>query len=132
MLRIADTTIRMYRKKNGGISYRLRTFLLVATNTSFSLGAYLKHIGACLTLPNGNKVPLDVTYSVDTIAEYSLETMTHRFIASGEADTGILRNSVGKLRLDYHLSFTGHPYEEPKFFEMVVPLVVKTNNYTGQ
>lgn len=76
-------------------------------------------------------MPMETTYTIDTMAEYKLNTMTHWFWAWGERSQKSMRNSVGKLRVDYHISFTGHPTEEPDYFEMVVPLVVKSYRYTG-
>lgn len=130
MLSLSDTTIRMYRKKNGLVSLRLKSYLLVNTNLGFSLTAYLRNLSCQLTLPSGDVVPLERSYSMNTQADYVFDTMVHYFWAKGVADIP-LRNSVGKLRVDYHISFTGHPYEEPDFFELPVPLIVKTRQYKG-
>ncbi len=131
MLSLSDTTIRMYRKKNGLVSFRLKSYLLIHTNIGFSLQAYLRNIACQLTLPSGSVIPLETTYTVHTQAEYELDTMIHLFWASGEHEIVPLRNSVGKLRVDYHISFTGHQYEKPEHFEMIVPLIVKSYKYKG-
>ncbi len=132
MLSLSDTTIRMYRKKNGLVSLRLKSYLLVHTNEGFSLLAYLKNLSCQLTLATGQVVPMCRSYSAHTQAEYLFDTMVHYFWAWGEVEMESMQNSVGKLRVDYHFSFTGHPYEEPDFFEIAVPLIVKTRQYKGQ
>ncbi len=124
MLRLADTSIRLYRKKDGKASVRLRSYLMVQTNVGFRLSAYLKTIRCHLTLPSGEVIELtDISYSDS--CRYCLETMVHDFWASGVADLKTIENGVGTLRLDYHISFTGHESEEPNFIETVVPLVRK-------
>ena len=131
MLNLADTSIRMYRKKNDLVSLRLKSYLLVHSNVGFRLNAYLRNIACHLTLSSGLVVPMDTSYTINTQAEYTLDTMVHLFWAWGEVEMDIMRNSVGKLRVDYHISFTGHPYEEPDSFEVIVPLIVKTRKYKG-
>jgi len=74
---------------------------------------------------------MKTSYAVRTESEYALDTMVHLFWAWGEVEMKSMLNSVGKLRVDYHISFTGHPYEKPDFFEMIVPLIVKTREYKG-
>lgn len=120
----------MYRKKNGLVSLRLKSYLLVNTNLGFSLTAYLRNLSCQLTLPSGDVVPLERSYSMNSQADYVFDAMVHYFWAKGVADIP-LRNSVGKLRVDYHISFTGHSYEEPDFFELPVPLIVRTRQYKG-
>ena len=128
MLRLADTSIRLYRKKNGKVSLVLRSYLMVTTNVSFRLGAYLKNLQCRVTLPSGENVEFnDIYYSDD--CDYALETMVHDFRARAESNINIIEDGIGKLRLDYHISFTDHPYEEPSFLEIVVPLVAVRSKY---
>lgn len=131
MLSLADTSIRMYRKKSGLVSLRLRSYLLVHSNLGFSLNAYLWSLACQLTLSSGQIVPMETSYTIHTQAEYVLDTMVHLFWAWGEIEMESMRNSVGKLRLDYHISLTGHPSEKPDSFETIIPLVVKTRVYKG-
>ena len=74
---------------------------------------------------------MEWSYSAHAKAEYALDTMVHSFWAWGEVGMKTMRDSVGKFRLDYHISFTGHPYEKPDFVEFVVPLIVKSFEYKG-
>jgi hypothetical protein len=55
--------------------------------------------------------------------------MVHRFGASAVADMDVIRDSVGTLRMDYLISFTGHPDEKPNYFEIVVPLIGRPTVY---
>jgi hypothetical protein len=131
MLSLADTSIRLYRKKNGLVSLRLKSYLLVHSNVGFSLDAYLRNLSCQLTISSGQVVPMEYSFTIHTQAEHILDTMLHSFWAWGEVEMESMRNSLGKLRVDYHISFTGHPYEKPDFFEMIVPLIVKTRKYKG-
>lgn len=121
----------MYRKKNNYVSFRLKSYLLIHTNASFRLSAYLKNISCKLTLPSGLDVPMNVEYSIDPEMKYELDTMVHLFWASGELKIDKMRNSVGMLRIDYQISFSNHPSEESSFFEKPVPIIVKTWTYNG-
>lgn len=103
---------------------------MVNTNTGFRLGAYLRDISCELTLSSGVVIPFDeIGYSHAVNCKYEMETMVHDFWASAVADMPIIKDGVGILRVDYHLSFTGHPSETPKFFEIVVPLLKRTSRH---
>lgn len=130
MLRLADTSIRMYRRKDGKVSLHLRSYLMVQTDASFRLSTYLKDVSAQLTMPTGPVIQFDrVAFSDALKCKYSLNTMVHDFWASAVAQLPTLTDQVGLLRVDYHLSFTGHPSETPAFFELVVPLIKRATLY---
>jgi hypothetical protein len=125
MIHLADTSIRIYRKRDGQFSLRLRSYLMVKTNLGFRLGAYLKSISLELSLPNGESLKFDsISWTSD--CDYEMETMVHEFWASGATPMDITRFFVAKLNVHYHLSFTGHPTERPTSFEVMVPLVDRT------
>lgn len=127
MLRLADTSIRLYRKKNGKISLRLRSYLMVTTNAGFRLSAYLKEISCRLTLPSGEVIVFDkISHSYDLTCKYELDTMVHDFWASATTDMHTIEDSVATFHMDYRISFTGHPSEEPRCFETIVPLIRRT------
>jgi hypothetical protein len=63
MLSLADTSIRMYRKKNGLVSLRLKSYLLIHTGASFSLTAYLRKLSCQLTLSSGQIVSMEASYT---------------------------------------------------------------------
>lgn len=124
MLRLADTTVRLYRKRDGRASYHLRSYLLVDANAGFRLSAYLKSISCRLTWTSGDIVQFDdIGFTEDVILKYELNTLVHRFHATAFGEMPRRQNGLGTLRLDYHVSFTGHPSEEAKWFEVVVPIV---------
>jgi hypothetical protein len=130
MLRLADTSIRLYRRKDGRASLHLRSYLMVQTDASFRLNTYLKEISAQLRLPTGPVIQFDrVAFSDALTCKYALNTMVHDFWASAVAQLPTLTDQVGILRVDYHLSFTGHPSETPTFFELVVPLIKRATPY---
>jgi hypothetical protein len=130
MLRLADTSIKLYRKKNGKASLCLRSYLMVTTNVNYRLSAYLDQITCRLTLSSGAVIVFDeIGISDDLICKCEIETMVHNFWASAIADMQTIKNRVGTLRIDYHLNFTAHPSETSEYFELVVPLVKRTSRY---
>ncbi len=127
MLRLADTSIRMYRRKDGRVSLKLKSYLMVDSNAGFRLSAYLRSISCHLRFASGREIEFDdVAYTDDTEAEYKLNTMVHGFWASAVTDMNTIRNTVAKFRMDYQLVFT-----EPESFEAVVPLVRRSTAYGG-
>lgn len=122
-LRLSDTTVRMYRKRIGRVSFRLHSHLMVLAKSGvgFRLSAYMSHFEGKLTLASGLVVPLEyLAYTDDCL--YQMDTMVHEFWASGEADLDEMRNTVGLLRLQYVLF--GHSANGPTdAFEAVVPVV---------
>ncbi len=130
MLNLADTSIRLYRKKNGKVSVKLRSYLMVKTNVSFRLDAYLRDISCTLTFQTGKTMEFEeVSYTEALECKYQLNTMVHGFWASGTTEMKEMENGVGRLRLSYLLSFTGHPSEEPSFVEYVVPIIRRRTAY---
>jgi hypothetical protein len=121
---LADTSIRQYRRRDGRVTFRLRSFLMVETNTTFSLAAYLRSISGVLTLSDGTVVPMD-DCGVSEECLYRQGVMMHAFWASGVAARDVISADVGLLRIDYHISFTGHPSEETEFIEIRVPVLAR-------
>ena len=105
---------------------------MVDTNVGFRLCAYLRSISCRLTFADGKEVELtEVAVTEEIQCEYKLNTMVHGFCASAVIDTATIRDTVAKLRLDYHISFTGNPSEGPQCFETVVPVFVRRTVYGG-
>ena len=130
MLKLADTSIRMYRRKDGRVSLRLKSYLLIESTVGFRLSAYLRFIPCKLRLASGKEIEFkEVAYTEDTEAEYKLNTMVHGFRASAVTEMDTIRNTVAKFRMDYRMSFTGHESESAEFFETVVPLVRRETVY---
>lgn len=124
MLRLADTTIRLYRRMDGTVSVCLRSFLMIHTNTGFRLSAYLNKLECSVAIAEGPIVHFDeVGYSED--CTYKLDHMVHDFWAAGSMPYGAMRDTtVGLLLIEYRLfSFEGQG--EPSVIEQVVPVVAR-------
>ena len=103
---------------------------MVHSKVGFRLSVYLRSISCRVALPSGKQIEFEeVAFTEDIQAEYKNDTMVHWFWASAVTDMKVIRNSVGKFRMDYLLSFTGHPTEEPDYFETIVPLVKRPTIY---
>lgn len=124
MLRLADTTIRLYRRKDGTVTVCLRSFLMIHSNTGFRLSAYLNKLECSVAIAEGPTVYLDeVGYSED--CTYKLDHMVHDFWATGSTPYGAMNDTtVGLLRIEYRLfSFEGQG--APSVIEQVVPVVAR-------
>ncbi|MFZ1036549.1 MAG: hypothetical protein WAU61_11680 [Smithella sp.] len=124
MLDLADSSIRAYKKGNGNISLHLRSYLLVRTNATFSLSHYMKNIDCKLILLDRTEIDFDyISYSVAIICEYAFQTMAHNFQASTITNLTNIEQSLGVLKVNYHISFTGHLFEKSRSFEKIVPII---------
>ncbi len=133
ILRLADTSIRLYRKKNGQVSLHLRSYLMIDTNVGFRLSAYLRDISCKLTLTTGQVVIFDdISWGEWTFCKYERDTMVHEFLARAIADMPTIADGIGTLRVDYRFSFTNHPSEGFESFEVVVPLIKRTTVFDSQ
>jgi hypothetical protein len=120
----------MYRRKDRRVSLRLRSYLLIHSNVSFRLSAYLSSISCHLRFADGDEIEFDeVSFTEQTQAEYKLDVMVHGFHASAVTDMDTIRNTVANLRVDYSFSFTGGPDEITDSFQAVVPLVRRSTVY---
>lgn len=123
-VRLADTSIRQYRRRDGRISYRLRSYLLLETSIGFRLSAYLEDISGVLQLASGPEIDLEeISFSEDSL--YRLGVMVHDFWASGIGPLDIIKDDLGILRIDYRISFTGRGSFGPGFIEVPVPLLAR-------
>lgn len=130
MLNLADTSIRLFRKKNGKVSVKLRSYLMIETDVSFRLGSYLRDISCTLALPEGEPIKFDdVSITETPEVDFQLNTLVHGFWASGITEMEEMESRVGKLRLNYLLSFTGHPSEGQNSVEYVVPIIRRWSAY---
>jgi hypothetical protein len=78
-----------------------------------------------LEFPRGELVELDEIAFADS-CQYEPETMIHGFWASAVTNLPVLKYKAARLAIDYHISFTGHPSEEPTSISLIVPLVNRT------
>lgn len=123
MLRLADTSIRLYRKKNGTVSVRWRSYLMIHTNLGFRLSAYLNKFDCVVSIADGPTVHFDeVAYTEDGI--YKMDHMVHEVWGVGSTPLGVMENTVGLLRIEYRLfSFEGQG--APSVIEQVVPILAR-------
>lgn len=61
MPRLADTSLRLYRKRDGQVSVRLHSYLMIHCKggTGFRLSTYLNKLDFTATLEDGQRVPLE-------------------------------------------------------------------------
>jgi len=124
MIDLADTTFRAYKMRRGSISLHLRSYLIVHTDASFSLTAYLKDIKCWLTLPGRSEQELDsVSVSEAVVCKFDGHTMLYDMRASTVVRGVPVKPCVADFRMMYHLSFTGHPTEKPEFLQRKVPVI---------
>jgi len=62
--KLSDYTIRAYRKRNGVISFHLRSHLFIKTNTAFSVTSYLSNLKSYFVLENGVKINFDTMFTI--------------------------------------------------------------------
>ena len=124
MLRLADTSVRLYRKKDGTVSVRWRSFIMIHTKIGFRLSAYLNKLECSVAIADGPTVNFDeVAYSED--CAYKLDYMVHDIWASGSTPLGVMRDTtVGVLRVEYRL-FSLDGQGDPSVIELVVPVVAR-------
>lgn len=125
MLNVSDTAIRLYRKSNGLVSVRWHTYLMIKTNgNNFKLASYLNHISINLTLQSGESIELDhisFSYECDQIG---LGYMVYEMRASGTTSMVKIIDTLGTLRMEYHLfSFPGQG--NPSAIETIVPVLAR-------
>lgn len=122
MIRLSDTTIRLYRKKNGLVSVRLHSHIIVhAKDGGFSLSAYLNQFDCSVTLDSGELIPLsDYRYTYHCI--YKMDHMIYELWAAGITELESMSETAGLLRIEYRLfSFPGQG--DPDIYERVVPVL---------
>lgn len=124
LLEIADTSVRLYRKRDGSVSVRWHSYLMFHTKgQGFRLAAYLNQFDCSLTLDSGEYVLLDdYEYTYDCL--YGMDHMIHEVWASGSTEVEVLKDMAGLLRIEYRLF--SHPGQgSPDVIERVVPVLAR-------
>jgi len=121
-LELTNVILRGYGKKNHKIALHLKGHLLVFTNAGFSLTGYLKEMQSWLTLP-GQKELMSLSMSVSVGCIYSEEIMIHDLWTNFILPNQKLESSIAHLRMMFHVSFPGHPTEEPAYIERMAVIV---------
>jgi hypothetical protein len=121
---LADTTFFAYRKKRGGVVLHLRSRLLIHTDASFRLSAYLKMLRCWIRLLGYLEYECDsVAYGEYPACKFDGRSMLHDFWITARLPHSLPNDCVADLRLFYHLSFTGHSSEEPELLHRRVPVI---------
>jgi len=122
MLRLADTTLRLYRKGDGRVSVRWRSFLMIyAKSRGFRLSAYLNRFDTSATFPDGQTTRLDDFGYSDSCA-YELDHMIHDAWASGVVEMPVIQGTAATLRVEYRL-FSHDGQGDPSVLELVAPVL---------
>lgn len=124
MLRLADTSVRLYRRKDSKVSARLRSYLMIHCGEhGFRLSTYLHRFDCSLTLESGERVALDDWGYSDTCL-YKMDHMIHDLWAAGVFALDRIKNSAALLRIEYRL-FSYEGQGDPDTIEMVVPILAR-------
>lgn len=127
-LDLSNIVIKAYKKKNKKIALHLKGHLLVFTNTTFSFTGYLKEMQGWVTLPGQSEIETkSMSISVDCV--YSENIMVHHLSVEFELPYQKLNTSIANLKLMFHISFTGHPYEEPTYIEKKAVIVTVPSSW---
>lgn len=128
ILDLSDTTIRAFKKKNGRISFHLKSFIFVTTTVNFSFTYYLREFHCSFTLPNGHKIEFNNTaIGVKYFFPYEFNIMAYPFNASTVSDLRDIEDCLAELNIIYRISFTGHPSETSETLQKIVPVVTFFN-----
>jgi hypothetical protein len=125
MLRLADTSVRLYRKRDGTVAVHLRSYLMIRCNggKGFRLAAYLNQLNCFLTLEGGERVHLhDWAHTDDCMLR--MDHMIYDFRASGSVPLDKIRDGVGLLEIEYRLF--SHPGQgNADRIELIVPVLAR-------
>jgi hypothetical protein len=130
ILDLSDATIRAFKKKDGRISFHLKSFIFVNTTVNFSLTDYLRDFHCSFTLPNDYTIEFDKTaIGVRYFFPHEFNILAHTFHASTISDLRELEDCLAKLNIVYRISFTGHPSEGSETLQKIVPVVTFFKEY---
>ena len=125
MLRLSDTSIRLYRKRDWSVAVRLHSYLMVYCKDSrgFRLSAYLNQFDCSTTFEDGRTVVLDdYSYTYDCL--YRMNHMIHEFWASGRIAMDTIKDGAALLRIEYRL-FSYKGQGNSSLIEVVVPVLAR-------
>lgn len=124
-MRLADTSVRLYRKRDWSVAVRLHSYLMIHCKGSwgFSLPAYLNQFDCAITFEDGQKVLLD-DYSYTNNCLHGMDHMIHELWASGRANMASLQDGAALLQIEYRLF--SHPGQgDAERIELVVPVLAR-------
>ena len=123
-MRLADTSIRLYRKRDWSVAVRLRSFIMIhSKGGGFRLSTYLNQFDCRVTLEDGQRVHLaDYQYDYDCL--YRMDHMIHELRAWGTAQMDSIKDGAALLQLEYRL-FSYEGQGDPDRIELVVPVLAQ-------
>jgi hypothetical protein len=124
MLRLADTSVSLYRRQDWTVSVRLDSYLMIhCKGSGFRLSSYLNRFDCSLTLESGEVVKMDEYAYTDTCL-YRMGHMIHEFWGSGQTNMESIEDGAARLHIDYRLfSFDGQG--DPDQIDMIVPVLAR-------
>jgi hypothetical protein len=125
VLRLSDTSVRLYRKKDWSVSVRLRSYLMIhiKRGNGFNLGTYLNQMDCTLTFEDGRMIQLD-EYSYGYDCTFSMKHMIYDFHASGIVQMDSIKDGAALLEIKYRL-FSSPGQGEPDQIKLVVPVLAR-------
>ncbi len=116
---LSNFEIRAYKNKNGFYNFNFRTFFIIESKISFSIGAYLKHFNIVTNIAGSEyKFGFPCTICLSCGPKFDGEFLTAGYHSKIETNYRQLVSQVLKLKIRYLFSFTNHPYEEEEHYSM--------------
>jgi hypothetical protein len=121
-IQLSSYEFRTYRRGNGGISLRHRSYLIVNTNAGFSLSSYLTKMAARLTLPDSTVIDIEnIRFTVGVEFEDDGKAMVHSFWLWDAFPRKKIKPGVECLRIEYEITLVeGHPEQGVHEHPMIV------------
>lgn len=125
MLRFADTSIRLYRKRDWSVAVRLKSYLMIYCKgkRGFRLDAYLNQLDLKVTLRDGQVVILD-EYSFVEAPIFEMDHMIHEFKAFGTAHLESIKDGEARLQAEYRL-FSLPGQGDPDHIDVIIPVLAR-------
>lgn len=108
IVKLSNYIIKAHKKKNGKISFHLRSHLFVKANGSFSVAHYLNPFEAFFILPTGQKIVFDNRgVTACSFCDYDGEYLINEIHLTTVSDLTKIKDCSVDLHLQY--SFFHHP-----------------------
>lgn len=106
--KLSNNIIRAYRKRNGTISFHLRSHMFVKTNASFDVTHYLGRINSYFIMPNGSKIEfLELSIDSGPFLNYDGEYLIHEIHFKALTNLKAVKKCLVDMYILY--SFFDHP-----------------------
>ncbi|MBL1214983.1 MAG: hypothetical protein HND52_16595 [Ignavibacteriae bacterium] len=106
--RLSNYIIRAYKKRDGKISFHLRSHLFVKSNSSFSVSHYLNPFEVYFILPSGEKIIFDDrSVTVNSFCKYDGEFLINDIHLKTVTNLTNIKDCLVDLYIQY--GFFHHP-----------------------